>query len=210
MHQPPVQDSVPASGPATSRTYPSAVLLMVTSYLSPRDIFSCHRVCHDWYYTFNPLIWKTVTIPEKWKSEANPNHFPSVEAIQRHHRHIRSLICHSPSIATLLVLECHLLTQLEIPVGPRVPALLRQNARALAAVSLMSIMPIWNESRTLRNVLKALTECRHIDHQTLKTYTPTPYDMPIVSDNGEEEDGNSGDGGLVTMELFFNNESIIW
>ncbi|KAG0226919.1 hypothetical protein BGX31_007140 [Mortierella sp. GBA43] len=52
-------------------------------------------------------------------------------------------------------------------------------------------MPIWNESRTLRNVLKALTECRHIDHQTLKTYTPTPYDMPIVSDNGEEEDGNN-------------------
>ncbi|KAG0209878.1 hypothetical protein BGX31_002018, partial [Mortierella sp. GBA43] len=196
----PGQDGISASGLVTSRSYPPEVLLMIASHLSPRDIFSCHRICRDWYCTFNPLIWKTVTIPEKWISEANPNHFPSVEATQRYHRHIRSLTCHNPSTFRLLVQECRHLTQLEIPVGPRVPALLRQNARTLTAISLMVCTPIRNESRTLRNVLKALNECGHVDHLTLKTYTPSPDNIPLVSDNGGEEGYSTDEVGLGIME----------
>ncbi|KAF9199825.1 hypothetical protein BGZ49_010009 [Haplosporangium sp. Z 27] len=62
------------------------LLLYVSFYVDPEDLFSCSLVCKGWHATFNKLLWKNISI--------DGQHGPQLmEALEAHSHYTNKLIC---------------------------------------------------------------------------------------------------------------------
>ena len=153
--------------------------------LSHQDILSCHRVCRIWNQVFFPsFLWESFRIQAPSIIKILNGRYPKHNIIQRNASHIRKLVCQDIRIIQYLIPECCRLEELDVySIGSQVATLLRQNAQSLKKVSLS----VRIEHRSMKGILKALTECVHVEQYELRPAI-VPNDQLNAVD--EEDEAN--------------------
>ncbi|KAK3827871.1 MAG: hypothetical protein J3Q66DRAFT_363070 [Benniella sp.] len=163
--------------------------------LSHQDILSCHRVCRIWNQAFFPsFLWESFRIQAPSIIQILSGRYPKPDIIQRNASHIRKLVCQDIRIIQYLIPECCHLEELDVHgIGTQVPTLLRQNAQSLKKVSLSVSI----EHRSMKGILRALTECVHVEQCELRPAIVPIHQLAVVDDEDDEDDEDMDEANII-------------
>ncbi|KAI8594644.1 hypothetical protein EDD21DRAFT_421478 [Dissophora ornata] len=175
------------------------ILRLIMPLLARRDILSGVLVCSTWNRTFNALLWKTVSLAQRWQIEKDPSLSPSAELLHRNALHIRQLSCRDLYIANQLIPGCCWLEKLDAGcVGPQIVTLLKQSSKSLKWVSLKR--DSFNDGVVSADeMVEPLASCEKLETLMLQDFTIQQHETPTSAAASAFSSSNNstshGDGG---------------